>query len=782
MQMSAAWTLTTAGKRRSRQRMNNCLTDNDLDAIIRGRNVPAVDRSRLDVHLSTCGKCREELARRSSSAVGVDAFRGIHRPIGVDDPTIATQSAQASAYPGYEIISKIGEGGQGIVYKVRHQGLDVLRAMKVLDRPLGPQRYETEARFRREATAAARLEHPNIVPVYDFGQTDRSLYYVMKLVEGEPLDALIRRVEAPQVRNDTAAFRQVVPNATQTTYYRQVAAWIADLCDALQHAHAAGVLHRDIKPANVIIDASARPMLTDFGLAKDLGAGDDLTLPGSLSGTPAYMSPEQARGDAPDLRTDVYSLGATLYTLLTLQRPFNAPHPQRVIDMVKTEAPPAPAAVAKDVPPGIDAVCRRAMEKDPSHRYASAADMGTALRAWLHDDATGEKQQAADRAKPESAPGQSTATTTAHSDQERRPSNAKRLAVAAVIAALLAAGGFGVSRLIPRRAPVAAPSHVTDASSSDQMTPVQPASDASAPAADSTSSAVPLPEELTAPAFDEDDADAQSSTAPAEHGTAPTVAIATASDDSDAAAATGAPVTSLIDVAPDASSHPEAAVATEAPNEASHPSQDSADVAADESQAAVAEASPSTARAWPVRKTPVVAVIVMESTAREPAWSIDGYFQAALSERLTRDGCDVRPLQFRLEGELDRLAAIDALFEAQTHDVLVWVQVEATYAAPIRSGALAGLHNWRASVRLQYDLVPVQEGRPARDFSPQGFVHSFSDRQLEPNRLDDAITAAGKDLCKTIHQDWIQVYAALAQEDRNEAPQEASPQTSREAP
>jgi serine/threonine protein kinase len=365
--------------------MSVCLNDQEFHALVCGLILPADERTRIDTHLSECDECRGELTRRGGSGSGSRVGSGSGSAV-VDAPTLIGSDAPSTGYlDKYEPGTEIGEGGQAVVYKVRHRNLGVFHALKVLDRPKGPRRQSIEARFEREAKAASRLDHPNIVRVFDCGHDERSLYYIMSFVDGEPLDLMVQRVAPLSPHASPEAFREAIPCATEPGYHLQVAAWMADVAGALQYAHDHGVVHRDIKPANIIVDRNARPMLTDFGLAKDVFTDQEVSLDGRPHGTPGYMSPEQAKGEPTDHRTDVYSLGATMYVLLTYRRAFEGANSTQTMEMVKTLQPPPPGTIIAEVPPGLEEICLKAMEKDPSDRYQTAAAIQADLRAWLLD-------------------------------------------------------------------------------------------------------------------------------------------------------------------------------------------------------------------------------------------------------------------------------------------------------------------------------------------------------------------------------------------------------------
>jgi hypothetical protein len=304
----------------------------------------------------------------------------------------------------FEIVREVGRGGMGVVYEARQLSLNRRVALKVLAGGLGLTPKAVE-RFRREAEAAARLHHTNIVPVYATGEQDGVHFYAMELIDGPSLDAVIRELRGhtdgdPRTGPpaDAAATGPFVPaNATpppsgsgsstrsSTNRFDRAAAMIAEVADALHHAHQHGVTHRDIKPSNLLLSSDGRLSVTDFGLARMLER-PGMTVTGEFVGTPAYMSPEQVTaGRIPvDHRTDVYSLGATLYELLTLQPPFQADGRDRLLAMVVQKEPKAPRSLDLKIPRDLETICLKCLEKDPDRRYQSAKELADDLRRYLN--------------------------------------------------------------------------------------------------------------------------------------------------------------------------------------------------------------------------------------------------------------------------------------------------------------------------------------------------------------------------------------------------------------
>src|SRR5216117_2682441 len=262
----------------------------------------------------------------------------------------------------YELMEEIGRGGQGVVYRARQKSLNRTVALKVI----GLGHWATEAhlkRFRREAEAAASLEHPCIVPIHEVGERDGSCYFSMKFIEGGQLDEVVRRTPMS---------------------IRQAVELIAKLARTVHYAHEHGILHRDIKPGNILLDAKGEPHLTDFGLARLVESESTVTRTLEVIVTPSYMAPEQAAGNNTKLTnaTDVYGLGAVLYQLLTGHPPFAGGTTYETIKLLLETEPRSPRLWNPKVDRDLSTICLKCLEKDPQRRYSSALALAEDLERW----------------------------------------------------------------------------------------------------------------------------------------------------------------------------------------------------------------------------------------------------------------------------------------------------------------------------------------------------------------------------------------------------------------
>jgi TolB-like protein/predicted Ser/Thr protein kinase/Tfp pilus assembly protein PilF len=269
----------------------------------------------------------------------------------------------------YELLEEIGRGGQGVVFRARQKSLNRIVALKVI----GLGQWATKAhlkRFRLEAEAAASLDHPCIVPIYEVGERDGQCYFSMKFIEGGQLDEVVKQTPMS---------------------VRQAVELIAKVARTVSYAHEHGILHRDIKPGNILLDAKGEPHLTDFGLARLVESESTVTRTLEVLGTPSYMAPEQAAGNNPATAgltgaTDVYGLGAVLYQLLAGHPPFAGGTTYETIKLLLETEPRLPRLWNPKVDRDVSTICMKCLEKDPQRRYSSALSLAEDLERWLRHE------------------------------------------------------------------------------------------------------------------------------------------------------------------------------------------------------------------------------------------------------------------------------------------------------------------------------------------------------------------------------------------------------------
>jgi eukaryotic-like serine/threonine-protein kinase len=279
----------------------------------------------------------------------------------------APSSGDRVRYLGdYELLGEIAAGGMGVIYRARQRSLNRVVALKLI-RTGDTASAEDIQRFRVEAEIFANLDHPNIVPIYEVGEHQGQQYFSMKLIDGGSLTEHL-----PRLLEDPRAAAQIVETVAR----------------AVDYAHERGILHRDLKPANILLDAKGQPLVSDFGLAKRMHGGACITQSGTILGSPAYMSPEQASGQVKELTTtaDVYSLGAILYELLTSRPPFRADTPFDTLRQVTEREPKRPRTFNPQVSRDLETICMKCLEKDPKERYPSAGALADDLKRWLANE------------------------------------------------------------------------------------------------------------------------------------------------------------------------------------------------------------------------------------------------------------------------------------------------------------------------------------------------------------------------------------------------------------
>jgi serine/threonine protein kinase len=421
--------------------MQRCLSTVELEDLLAGQLEPETQEP-LASHLESCSTCGGEWTRRTNVAAASDWQNAAHSMARLDaedekllDEIKTTEpdqwagsdssASQASDWfqwdsvegsiadavalirrhklnsafpeiPGFQILSQLGRGGMGVVYKARQLNSGRIVALKMI---LAGQQASAEdlGRFYDEAEAISRLRHPHVVQIFEVGQYEGRLFFVLELIEGGTLANLLRSRPLPA---------------------RASAQLLESLARAMHYAHERGIVHRDLKPANVLLhgrkafmgvpeEADRLPMdwdfrrqmpkITDFGLAKMLDHGTGHTSSGDVLGTPSYMAPEQAQGKPYPISatTDVYSLGAILYEMLTGRPPFQGPSPMDTLFLVHTQEPEPPRRIQKDIPAKLEAICLKCLKKNPADRYATAEDLAEDLRHYLE----GQPVQAKGRSK-----------------------------------------------------------------------------------------------------------------------------------------------------------------------------------------------------------------------------------------------------------------------------------------------------------------------------------------------------------------------------------------------
>ena len=316
--------------------------------------------------------------RQSASAASATARQrgegegGPHDTLG-RSALYTPHSALGRRFGDYELLEEIARGGMGVVYKTRQISLNRTVAVKMILAGQFASAADVQ-RFRAEAEAVARLQHPNIVAIHEIGERDGQPYFSMEYVEGQNLGEVVGRTPLPP---------------------RQAAKYMQTIAEAMHYAHQHGILHRDLKPSNVLIDQNGQPRITDFGLAKRIHSdsqlstlNSQLTQSGQVLGSPNFMPPEQASGKRGQVgpHSDIYSMGAILYYLLSARPPFVAEELTETLQQVVNEEPPSPRLLNPGVPRDLETICLKCLSKDPERRYQTAQALAEELGRFLRDE------------------------------------------------------------------------------------------------------------------------------------------------------------------------------------------------------------------------------------------------------------------------------------------------------------------------------------------------------------------------------------------------------------
>ena len=325
-------------------------------------------RSDIEAMLAEDGRLAEAVTLDDKAAAGRPEWMTGRA---ASDSTLRRSAKIKDGFAGYELLEEIGRGGMGVVYKARQLQPSRTVAIKMIRAGIFASSADIQ-RFLTEAEATANLEHEGIVPIYEVGEHDGEHFFSMKFIEGESLTKCLRTANLPR---------------------QEALELLKSVCDAIAHAHQQGIVHRDLKPSNILLDGKRRPWVTDFGLAKYLDRDSTLTTAGDVMGTPGYMSPEQAAGQADKVTatSDVYSLGAMLYEILTGQPPIQIDTADRlnfldVLQRIQEQDVAAPRTIDRRIPRDLDTICLKCLEKDPAGRYPTADELAADLGRYLEGE------------------------------------------------------------------------------------------------------------------------------------------------------------------------------------------------------------------------------------------------------------------------------------------------------------------------------------------------------------------------------------------------------------
>jgi tRNA A-37 threonylcarbamoyl transferase component Bud32 len=335
----------------------------DREALLRAHPALAVELEAFFADQDNMEQALQGMRRDETDASEAITLNPDYPTLPPDGQPAPPPGTKVRYFGDYELLEEIARGGMGVVYKARQVSLNRIVALKMI--LAGQLASDADVkRFHTEAEAAANLQHPNIVAIHEVGEHDGQHYFSMDYVEGTNLAALVRENPLPAQRS---------------------ARYVKIIAEAIHYAHQQGTLHRDLKPSNVLIDANDQPRVTDFGLAKRIEGGSDLTGTGQVLGTPSYMPPEQAAAKRGTIgpASDVYALGAILYELLTGRPPFRAETPLDTLLQVLESEPVSPRMLNAKVPRDLETICLKCLEKEPAKRYETARTVAEDLRRFL---------------------------------------------------------------------------------------------------------------------------------------------------------------------------------------------------------------------------------------------------------------------------------------------------------------------------------------------------------------------------------------------------------------
>jgi serine/threonine protein kinase/dienelactone hydrolase len=384
--------------------MKGCLSQRDMAAFVEA-SASAEELAGWRRHLRVCDRCAEAAARlRAGLVPASEPPEAAPAPFNPPEPAPPVVGLEPNLQIGdFRLERRLGSGGMGVVYQAVQVSLNRRVALKVLPMSLARTASAME-RFHREARAAAKLRHPNIVTIHADGADGNVCYFAMEMIDGRNLDQVIaelREAKSPHPSPAESSTEESAEGETQaedrarmpcllqacssdSEYFNTVARLVGEVADALHYAHGQGIIHRDVKPSNFMLTRNGRLILLDFGIAR-ICQEHAVTLTSSFVGTPRYTSPEQITGgpDKVDHRADIYSLGVTLYELLTLEPLFDGDTQQQVIGQILSREPRRPRHVNRAIPADLETICCKAIEKDPARRYQSAGELAEDLRRYL---------------------------------------------------------------------------------------------------------------------------------------------------------------------------------------------------------------------------------------------------------------------------------------------------------------------------------------------------------------------------------------------------------------